>query len=220
MPDGSSPPASHIHPTTSMTNRSSSLPLLFLASCLCAGSCSAFAVGGTANIKLGRKPRSPSSLTNRCFTSNGEARAKCTKRIAICSFQNKNGGWDDSMSQWSRRRIRMLANQSDNEEEPMQIVGLGDDTLPDKTWEDIEAGAPSELSIMKEVSCFRSWIDCVRFHTIPVVWSKHIHTMSHVNITPFPYCIALDDRDVGGFSSLGSTYSHIFLARRAYSFCR
>ena len=45
----------------------------------------------------------------------------------------------------------MLANQSDNEDEPMQIVGLGDDTLPDKTWEDIEAGAPSELSIMKEV---------------------------------------------------------------------
>ena len=45
----------------------------------------------------------------------------------------------------------MLANQSDIEEEPMQIVGLGDDTLPDKTWEDIEAGAPSELSIMKEV---------------------------------------------------------------------
>lgn len=51
----------------------------------------------------------------------------------------------------------MLANQSDNEGEPIQIVGLGDDTLPDKTWEDIEAGAPSELSIMKEVSCFHSW---------------------------------------------------------------
>ena len=146
--------ASHNHPTTSMTNRSSSLPLLFLASCICAGSCSAFAVGrscDTANRKLGRKPRSSSSLTNRCFTSNGEARAKCTKHIEICSFQDENGGWDGSMSQWSRRRIRMLANQSDNEEEPMQIVGLGDDTLPDKTWEDIEAGAPSELSIMKEV---------------------------------------------------------------------
>ena len=177
-----------------MTNRSSSsLPLLLFASCICAGSCSAFAVGrscDTANINLGRKPRSSSSLT-----------------LTISP-------------QRSRRRVRVLANQSDNEDEPMQIVGLGDDTLPDKTWEDIEAGAPSELSIMKEVSCFRSWIDCVRFHTIPVVWSKHIHTMSHVNITPFPYCIALDDRDVGGFSSLGSTYSHIFLARRAYSFCR
>ena len=190
-----------------MTNRSSSsLPLLLFASCICAGSCSAFAVDrscDTANINLGRKPRSSSSLT-----------------LTISPFHFGKRGGNDGKSQWSRRRVRVLANQPDKEDEPMQIVGLGDDTLPDKAWEDIEAGAPSELSIMKEVSCFRSWIDCVRFRTIPVVWSKHIHTMSHVNITPFPYCIALDDRDVGGFSSLGSTYSHIFLARRAYSFCR
>ena len=56
-----------------------------------------------------------------------------------------------------RRRIRLLANQSDNTDDEMEIImGLGDDTISDKAWEDIEAGAPSEATIMKEVGKYRS----------------------------------------------------------------
>ena len=144
-----------------MTNRSSSLALLFVISCLYAGMCSGFSASwswNAANINLARRPGSI-SWTKRCFASRkgGEAtRATATKSRAIYLLHVKMSGWNGRLPQWGRLRVRMLANQSNNDEEPMQVVGLGDDTISDQAWEDIEAGAPSELSIMKEVGRFCS----------------------------------------------------------------
>ena len=50
----------------------------------------------------------------------------------------------------------LLGRRGTDDDEMEIIMGLGDDTISDKAWEDIEAGAPSEAAIMKEVGKYRS----------------------------------------------------------------
>ena len=141
-----------------MTNRSSSRVVFFLVCFLCVGSGSGFSVHRSRDGVglLSHSTRAPSTRS-RCFTTlqstdRGENKVK-TRAVCVVNIHARN---TDSMHS-GRRRVRLLANQSDNTDEEMEIImGLGDDTISDKAWEDIEAGAPSEATIMKEVGKYRS----------------------------------------------------------------
>lgn len=130
-----------------MTNRSSSRVVFFLACFLCVGSGSGFSVHRSCT----RVP----STRSWCFTtlqSTDRGENKVKTRAVVVGIRARNADLMHS----GRRRIRLLANQSDNTDDEMEIImGLGGDTISDKAWEDIEAGAPSEATIMKEVGKYR-----------------------------------------------------------------
>ena len=147
---------SHTRTNSTMTNRTSSRVVFFFACFLCVGSGSGFSVSVHRSRDgvgpLSHSTRAPSTRS-RCFTTlqstdRGENKVK-TRVVGAVNIHARN----EDLIHYGRRRVRLLANQSDNtDDDEMEIImGLGDDTISDKAWEDIEAGAPSEVTIMKEV---------------------------------------------------------------------
>ena len=152
---------SHTRTNSTMTNRTSSRVVFFFACFLCVGSGSGFSVSVHRSRDgvgpLSHSTRAPSTRS-RCFTTlqstdRGENKVK-TRVVGAVNIHARN----EDLIHSGRRRVRLLANQSDNtDDDEMEIImGLGDDTISDKAWEDIEAGAPSEAAIMKEVGKYRS----------------------------------------------------------------
>jgi len=95
-------------------------------------------------------------MRSQCFTTlqcadKGDTRTKAGG--AACAAHEGIYERNADLIHFGRRRVRLMANKSDNKDE-IEIIGLGDDTISDKAWEDIEAGAPSESTIMKEVGTY------------------------------------------------------------------
>jgi len=132
--------------STMMANRCSlpMLRVLFIACCLYAGRCSGFLVDRSTVNSARTCGRGSRSMTRQCFIPPLSEGARATMV----------GSGNGNLLYWSRRRVRMLANQPEKPDEPMEFVG--DDAISDQAWEEIEAGAPSELSIMKEVGRYHS----------------------------------------------------------------